>query len=198
MQIIRNSSFKATPWKNGAGVTHEAIRVPANGGAFRWRVSVAEIGVAGPFSDFAGYSRTMVLLRGNGVRLRIGGDRDISLRDIGDLVEFDGAARTECELLDGPCADFNLIVSKSIPGVKAWVECLRGVLLPIPTAGGTTLVFGIRGALLVEPQSGETVRLDPWDLALLSPAERAILKPVPVEEAQPPLVFFASLDDNSI
>jgi hypothetical protein len=32
MQIIRNSSFRASPWKNGGGMTHEVIRVPLGTG----------------------------------------------------------------------------------------------------------------------------------------------------------------------
>jgi environmental stress-induced protein Ves len=69
MQIIRKSSFRASPWNNGGGMTHEVIRVPLGTDAFRWRVSVAQIDVSGPFSDFADYHRKMVLLRGTGVRL---------------------------------------------------------------------------------------------------------------------------------
>ena len=115
MQIIRKSSFTPIPWKNGGGITHEAIRIPATGPSFRWRVSIAQIDVPGPFSDFAGYNRKMVLLRGAGVRLRFGGTRQTELRDIGDMTEFDGGVATECELLGGPCTDFNLIVSKSVP-----------------------------------------------------------------------------------
>jgi hypothetical protein len=35
----------------------------------RWRVSIAQLDALGPFSDFAGYARKLVLLRGRGVRL---------------------------------------------------------------------------------------------------------------------------------
>ncbi len=210
MQIIRNASFTATPWKNGGGVTHEAIRVPGDGKAFRWRVSVAQIGVAGPFSDFAGYHRIMVLLRGNGVHLRFAGGRQASLRNVGDLAEFDGAVATECELLDGPCTDLNLMVSQSIAGVKAWVERLRGSWSPMPASGATAtyLIFGISGALSLQLGSGEPVHLDPWDLAVLRPAENAVLEPAgsagdfspsapSLGDSPAPLVFFATLDDNS-
>jgi environmental stress-induced protein Ves len=70
--IIRRSSFTALPWRNGGGITHEAIRVPPTGDAFLWRVSVAQIDSSGPFSDFAGYDRKMVLLRGRGIALEFG------------------------------------------------------------------------------------------------------------------------------
>jgi hypothetical protein len=102
VQIVRQSSFVATPWKNGGGITHEAIRVPASGEPFLWRVSVAHIAASGPFSDFAGYNRKMVLLRGAGVALNFANGEQRELRRIGDLVEFDGALATHCELLGVP------------------------------------------------------------------------------------------------
>src|SRR5271168_4229337 len=105
MRIIRQSEFKATPWKNGGGITHEAIRVPASGDPFRWRVSVAHIEKSGPFSEFAAYNRTMVLLGGSGAALKFAtGDQHL-LRAVGDVVEFDGAIETRCELTNGPCVD---------------------------------------------------------------------------------------------
>jgi len=93
-----------------AGITHEALRVPANGNAFRWRVSVAEIDAPGPFSEFAEYNRKMVLLQGSGVRLTFDGGQQTYLCNVGDLAEFDGAIATECALLSGPCVDLNLMV----------------------------------------------------------------------------------------
>src|ERR1700689_4784895 len=103
LKILRKSSFTASPWKNGGGITHEAIREPPGGGPFRWRVSVAYIDVSGPFSDFAGYNRKMVLLKGAGVELRFPGGEKSTLRQVGELAEFDGALSAHCELLRGPC-----------------------------------------------------------------------------------------------
>ena len=49
----------ATPWKNGGGSTRELVCWPPGAGtdAFGWRVSVARIAAAGPFSAFAGVDR---------------------------------------------------------------------------------------------------------------------------------------------
>ena len=88
LQVIRKASFKATPWKNGGGITHEALRQPASGDPFRWRVSVAHIDASGPFSEFAEYNRKMVLLQGAGVELRFADGVNKSLRNVGELVEF--------------------------------------------------------------------------------------------------------------
>src|SRR5476651_1890462 len=124
MQVIRRSSLVPVPWKNGGGVTHEMIREPPTGDPFLWRVSIAQIDASGPFSNFAGYERNMVLLRGAGLRLRFSAGPDKHLDDIGDMAVFDGAAAPECELNLGPCADLNLMVSASLTGARAWVERL--------------------------------------------------------------------------
>jgi environmental stress-induced protein Ves len=193
MQIIRKSSFTAVPWKNGGGITHEAIRVPATGSAFRWRVSVAQIDVSGPFSNFAGYHRRMVLLRGNGVRLTFDGSRQKDLRAVGDQAEFAGAVATSCELLDGPCTDLNLMVSDSVAGFSAGAESLREARA-LQSTQETLLIFPITGPVSLEYQTGESTTLNEWDLAVLTAGDAAVLGAV---GAASPLVFLAALDDNS-
>lgn len=194
MQIIRKSSFTAVPWKNGGGITHEAIRVPATGSTFRWRVSVAQIDASGPFSNFAGYQRRMVLLRGSGVRLTFDGSHHQVLRAAGDLAAFDGAVATGCELLDGPCTDFNLMVSDSLPGWTAAVEPLREPR-ELQSTQETLLIFPVTGPVSLEYQNGESTILNEWDLAVLTPGDAAA---VGAAAEEPPLVFLAALDDNSL
>src|ERR1700761_3884595 len=112
VQIIRRSAFKETPWKNGGGFTHEALRVPASGEPFEYRVSVARIEGSGPFSEFAEHERNMVLLEGGGLTLRFGDGSSRTLSAVGDIVAFDGAMPAHCELLAGPCMDLNLMTLK--------------------------------------------------------------------------------------
>jgi uncharacterized protein len=99
---FRKSSFVATPWKNGGGITHEAIRVPASSDPFRWRVSVAHVDASGPFLELSEYNRKIVLLRGAGIELRFADRTRKTLRKSGDLAEFDGALATYWELLNAP------------------------------------------------------------------------------------------------
>ena len=127
LQVIRRSSFVATPWKNGGGITHEALRVPPSGEPFHWRVSVAHIDASGPFSEFAEYNRKMVLLSGAGVELRFADGAYKALRKVGEMVEFDGALATHCELLNGSCVDLNLMVLKTgsaVVRVERFIESL--------------------------------------------------------------------------
>src|SRR5271167_4155392 len=101
MKVVRHASLVATPWKNGGGITREALRVPSDRDPFGWRLSFAQLDRSGPFSDFSGYSRHMVLLRGAGVRLDFADGTQATLREAGDLAQFDGAVATHGELLDG-------------------------------------------------------------------------------------------------
>jgi uncharacterized protein len=191
IKVIRRASFTATPWKNGGGITHEAIRVPPTGDAFLWRVSVAHIDASGPFSDFAGYDRKMVLLRGRGVALEFGSGDKCALRSIGDWAEFDGAMPARCELLDGACADLNLMVSKSLR-TAARVERLSGLELVAASQGETTLIFAIQDPLCLE-SGGQSLRLEPWDLAILQDCSARLSQMAPLERSVPSAVFIATI-----
>ncbi len=192
MRIIRQGEFRSTPWKNGGGITREAIRVPAGGDPFRWRVSVAHIDQPGPFSEFAAYNRIMVLLRGAGVALKFSSGGERLLRKVGDVAEFDGALATLCELLGGPCVDLNLMVAKSLPGVHAQVQRLQQPLVLPPAPGRATLVFPIDAALEVRA-AGAAAGLDPWDLAVISHMAGQPGTLVPRDDSTGALVFLATL-----
>ena len=192
MQIVRQASFKAVPWKNGGGVTHEAMRVPANGDPFRWRVSVARIEVSGPFSDFTGYDRKMVLLKGAGVELRFAHGAAQALRAVGEMAEFDGALAAHCELIDGPCVDLNLMVAQPVPEVSARVAHFRETLTLPAAAGRATLAFPIDAAIAIACRSDHTV-LDAWDLALIPAGEELMLSVPPSAAARTAAIFLANL-----
>jgi environmental stress-induced protein Ves len=191
LKIIRKSSFVERPWKNAGGTTQEAIRVPPGDEAFLWRVSVAHIEASGPFSDFAGFNRKMVLLRGSGLALTFANGERRVLKAIGDLAEFDGAVPAYCELLDGPCVDLNVMVSKALRaevriervGQGRWVHASQSESI---------LIFSIEDALTVDAGSGES-RLEPGDLAVLSGGRTRVAKVGPPLGSRPSAVFFAAI-----
>jgi environmental stress-induced protein Ves len=191
LQIVRRSSFKRLTWKNGGGITHEAIRVPATGDPFLWRVSLAQIDSSGPFSDFAGYDRMMVLLQGQGIELTHGNGQHRVLKNVGDCVEFAGAMPTHCELLGGPCVDLNLMVAESL---RSTARVERLVDRVIATAEGeTTLIFGIESPMSLASDDGETVRLEPWDLAVLSQGSARFDNMTPDGRSAPGAVFIGTI-----
>jgi environmental stress-induced protein Ves len=198
VQIIRKSSLAPTPWKNGGGITHEAIRVPASGESFLWRVSIAHIERSGPFSDFAGYRRTMVLLQGDGMALHFANGERKVLREIGAFAEFDGALAANCDLLGGPCMDLNLMVAESLSKVPARVQRLNAPLRLTASTRESVLLACVQGTLVLDGHgdgdSAEGAALEPGDLAVLAPAtgsSQCLLKPA--DSSAAPLAFIASI-----
>lgn len=167
LQIIPQSQFKAVPWKNGGGMTREAFRMPAQGDAFVWRLSVAQIDASGPFSDFAAYNRTMVLLKGAGLELGFGNGQQRVLERVGEMAQFDGALSTHCRLLDGPCVDLNLMVAKTSPMI-ARIESLLPSVEVRASQSQSTLIFGIDTGLKLVNGVDEPRYLQPWDLAIVT------------------------------
>lgn len=123
--VIRAAELVASPWKNGGGVTREiASHVPAVWAAgaaldaFVWRVSVADVATAGPFSRFDGVDRTLVLLSGAGMLLdeRAEQGSDVhthALTQPLDVARFRGEAAIDARLVDGATRDFNLMVRRN-------------------------------------------------------------------------------------
>ena len=118
VSLIRGADLVASPWKNGGGVTREVAAHPAHAGldAFVWRVSVADVAQAGPFSRFAGIDRTLVLLSGAGMLLdEAHSDNAVKTHALTrplDIARFAGEACIDARLVDGPTRDFNLMVRR--------------------------------------------------------------------------------------
>lgn len=99
------------PWKNSRGATTEIIASPPGMQTFDWRVSIATVNEDGPFSQFSGYDRNIMVLSGNGMSLEINGDRQVDL-PTSQPFAFSGDATTTARLIDGPVIDFNLMVRR--------------------------------------------------------------------------------------
>jgi environmental stress-induced protein Ves len=137
----------ATPWKNGGGSTRELVSQPRGAGmdTFDWRVSIATIEAAGPFSSFPGIDRVILLLTGAGVRLRADGidhRLDTPLRPFA----FAGDVALDCEPLGGASTDFNVMTRRG--QCSAEVLVLRGADTVAPSGAG--LVLAVGGAWQIE------------------------------------------------
>ena len=170
--------------------------MPASGDPFRWRVSVAHIDASGPFSEFAEYNRKMVLLRGTGVELRFADGAHKALRKVGELVEFDGALGTHCELLNGSCVDLNLMVLKT-DSVVVRVEHFIESLAVRATRDETTLVFPIDRKITLQLTAGKPVTLEPWDAAVMSQCAGRISRLESTQSSVSTSVFVATLKQGS-
>lgn len=110
MQILRASDYKTMPWKNGMGSTTEIAIHPANAKLddFVWRVSMAQIASDGPFSLFADIDRTLLVLEGNGIDLRVTGCPPVRI-DRETIHSFPGDQPTSATLVDGEILDLNVM-----------------------------------------------------------------------------------------
>lgn len=115
VQRFSRASLPVTPWKNGGGTTQEIASWPQGAAldSFGWRVSIATIAAAGPFSVFAGIDRVITLLEGDGVRLfthdaRIDHRLDAPHRPFA----FSGDEAIDCTLLGGASNDFNVMTRR--------------------------------------------------------------------------------------
>lgn len=146
--ILRASSLTKTPWKNGGGLTTEIVRVDGDpaGGPYEWRASFAEVRTSGPFSEFAGYDRTLVVWEGEGLRLN-----GVVLRPF-ESFSFSGDEKISAELIAGPVRDFGVIFRRDL------YTCRLDVVDRATQAG--TLLFVVRGDFKI---GGETLRAqDSW------------------------------------
>ncbi|MDR6854617.1 HutD family protein [Variovorax guangxiensis] len=136
------ATLPATPWKNGGGTTQEIACWPAGAGLsdFGWRVSIATIAAAGPFSVFAGVDRSITLLDGEGVRLhsrdgRIDHRLDVPHRPFA----FPGDAEIDCTLQGGASSDFNVMTRRG--QWRAEVQVLDGAAEIAPASHGVLLAL---------------------------------------------------------
>lgn len=112
MKILRAAERVAVPWKNGGGVTREVAVWPHGAGFddFDWRVSIAEVREAGPFSVFADIDRVLTILEG---RMTLAfDDREMTLDPHSAPLALAGDAPCFGTPLGGPVTDLNVMVRR--------------------------------------------------------------------------------------
>ena len=148
-------TLPAMAWKNGGGVTREIVREPAGASLedFDWRVSVADIAAAGPFSRFVGIDRHLLLLEGNGVHLTSAeAGLDVNLLADDTVLAFSGNVDMNSLLLGGAVRDFNVMTKRGVwqAQVNVWTEAATVQ----PQAG---LILQTVGQARCEHEEGESV-----------------------------------------
>ena len=165
--ILRLDDCPARPWKNGMGRTRELAVVPAGAGMddFLWRVSVAEVDSAAPFSAFPGIDRTIVLLEGEGFVMALDDGRTHALTEPFAPFAFRGEAQVSVTLAGGATRDFNLMVrrDRARGGIRVWRHGDHARL-----QGQTVMLYCARGRLELD---GEVLGPgDAWRRAATHPA----------------------------
>jgi environmental stress-induced protein Ves len=109
MKHFTYEDFRIMPWKNGGGTTTELFRLPdTNAENFLLRLSVASVETDGPFSNFPGIDRHLIIISGNGCVL----NHEMELTTQSQPYAFPGEVKIECELVDGALRDFNVMVKR--------------------------------------------------------------------------------------
>jgi uncharacterized protein len=186
--------FRVMPWKNGGGTTTELIIEPEGStldSGFLWRLSMAEVGVSGPFSRFEGYDRTLLLLEGRGMNLDFEGRNSVHLDTLLSPVAFSGDWNTAGALIDGPCRDFNVITRRS--SCRHRLEIQRPGAQPTPMfEASVRFLFCLSGRVLVEPfdlelAPSELLRIDGASerLRLSAPEPGAAVISVGIDPQEP-------------
>ncbi|MEU6659025.1 HutD family protein [Streptomyces sp. NPDC046821] len=159
LQILRAQDRTPAPWKNGGGVTSEVAVHPEGAGTddFVWRVSVADVAQAGPFSVFEGVDRIIAVVDGAGMALAVDGAPQV-LDTPYEPFAFSGDSDTTCELLGGPIVDFNVMVRRS--EASAQIRIVRDRAEVRPEAGTRALAVVLEGAATLGRESVRLGRLD--------------------------------------
>lgn len=114
MQILRASSFRRMPWKNGGGETIEVAIAPQGAAleAFDWRISMAHVASAGPFSTFPAIDRTLAVIAGHGLTLHLAGRGAVRLDQDTAPYAFPGDLPVDATLVEGAIDDLNVMTRR--------------------------------------------------------------------------------------
>ena len=161
IHFFERAQLRATPWKNGGGVTREIACHPPHAGMqnFDWRISIAHIASDGDFSVFTGVDRVITLLDGGGVQLSSAdGSTDDSVLHALDTplqpFAFSGDAAVHGRLLDGDCHDLNVMTRRGVCQAEVRVLRRHETLLPAPAG----LLMAIQGTWQVQADGTDTAR----------------------------------------
>ena len=140
--FFSRATLPVMPWKNGGGTTQEIACWPpaASLADFGWRVSIATIAAAGPFSVFEGVDRLIMLLDGEGVHLRSRDGRvDHRLDAPHRPFAFAGEAEIDCAPQGAASSDFNVMTRRG--QWRAELRVLDGETVLAPAPHGVLLAL---------------------------------------------------------
>jgi environmental stress-induced protein Ves len=167
--LIPANEYRRERWKNGLGWTREVLRWPADAGDWDWRLSIAEVDKAGPFSTFPGVERELVLLAGEGMRLDFEDGESVELLPPHGRHRFAGERALRAELLAGPTQDFNLMWKRERVDATLLHRPLVGPMLFFAEPGVRWAAYLVSGRAMVKDQL-LPMTMEQGDTALLEPA----------------------------
>jgi uncharacterized protein len=163
--ILRAAERRAVRWKNGGGTTREVIAQPSGSDleSFDWRLSLAEVGIAGPFSAFKAVDRHLAILTGR-LELTLQG-RTVVLDASSAPFSFAGELAVHAAPREGAVTDLNLMVRRERCAGRLSSHALTAPMRLHPGCG-TSLVIAV-SALRLRMTDGPEQTLGALDAALL-------------------------------
>jgi environmental stress-induced protein Ves len=164
--VLPAHEYRRIRWRNGLGWTREILRCRLGDGAgaphgadqdgddWDWRLSIAEIERDAPFSTFPGIERELVLLSGNGLRLRFDDGECTALDPPHGRARFAGERAVTGELVDGPTHDFNLMWRRDRVEATLWHRPLVGPMILFAEPGTAWAVHLFAGQAQFADDSG--------------------------------------------
>lgn len=183
MRILRAANYRRVPWKNGGGETIEMMVSPegASFDTFDWRLSMAHVGAPGPFSLFPNIDRTLSVIAGSGLVLRLADKAPVTIDGHSEPFAFPGDVAVESTLVDGAIDDLNVMTRRgrfshrvvrhtlSMPAQLAW-------------SGDIAIVVAIGRATAIDIDR-RTITLEPRDAIVLEAGDAAAFTTSPQSEA---------------
>ena len=152
-RVIPANEYRRIRWRNGQGWTRE-IHVEGAAEDWSWRLSIAEIEHDAAFSLFPGVDRELMLLSGDGLRLRFDDGECVELSPPHDRHRFAGERALTGELVDGTTHDFNLMWRRDRIRADTWHRPLVGPMVIFVEPGSTWVVHLIAGQARFDATSG--------------------------------------------
>jgi len=171
MRLLQAANHRRMTWKNGAGETAEIAVFPEAAGLedFGWRVSMATVASDGPFSAFAGVDRTLSVLQGEGIALKVEGREEVRLTTGSPPYGFAADAATRARLIGGPIVDLNVMTRRGRFDHRITRHDIEGQATLTTGAEQAMVVFAGRG-LRVDGE-GFQADLDQYDALMLGGAQ---------------------------
>lgn len=113
IELLPAAARAAVPWRNGGGVTREVAVHPKGSGfdTLDWRVSIAQVRSAGPFSSLPGLDRRLAVLEGT-LSLVIEQAPELRLSPATPALHFPGEVPVQAHPVDGPVMDLNIMTRR--------------------------------------------------------------------------------------
>ena len=173
MRIRRASEYRRSRWKNDKGETLEVAIQPVSATLdnFDWRISIALLEATAEFSQFSGVDRTLTIISGDGIVLRIGNDFH-RLDQNASPLRFAGDCPANAELIAGNSADLNVMTRRG--AADHFVRHLTVDETAVGAVNEVVAVFAVTDVMVSMP-SELPLSLAPWDMIELSPRETVSL-----------------------